>query len=172
MDFTHAIRAQFRRLSYCAVTATLAGMLATPTFALGTPTVNNHDDAATPSHSVTLETTAPEALPLIVEDGTDVNALPDAPLAESASLIAPAKADLLAAAAGSDASTTSTATTKKHHVRAGFLALGIAGGAAAGLGAYIFSIKTSATGTRDALGTMFLAPGAAAAGLGFYFAFK
>jgi hypothetical protein len=173
MSFTHTIRAQFRGLGRCALTGMLVGMLATPTFALSTPTLTNHEDDAS-TRGAMLETTAeaPDALPMIADDGADVNALPEAPMAESASLIAPAKADLLAAAVGSDSSTTSTSTVKKHHVRGGFIALGVVGGIAAGMGAYIFSIKTSNTGARDALGTMFLAPGAAAAGLGFYFAFK
>lgn len=179
MLYTHTLRAQFHGLGRCALTGMLVGMLATPTFALSTPTLNNHDDEAAtmPSSSVTLETTAeaPDALPMITDnDGTEAAALPEAPAAplpDSASLIAPTREDLLAAA-GSDSSTTSTPTTKKHHVRPGFIALGVAGAVAAGLGAYIFSIKTTNTSGRDTLGTMFLAPGAAAAGLGFYFAFK
>jgi hypothetical protein len=65
-----------------------------------------------------------------------------------------------------------TTTTKSHKVRPGWIVVGVTGAAAAAMGAYIFSIKTTNTGARDALGTMFLAPGAAAAGLGFYFAFK
>ena len=177
MLYTHTLRAQFRGLGRCAITSILVGLLATPTFALSTPTLNNRDDGAAtmPSSSVALETTAeaPNALPMISEDGTEAEALPEAPaapIAESASLIAPTRADLLAA--GSDSSTTSTSTTKKHHVRPGFIALGVVGAVAAGFGAYIFSIKTTNTSGRDTLGTMFLAPGAAAAGLGFYFAFK
>ena len=71
-----------------------------------------------------------------------------------------------------NAVSSSSTTAKKHKVRPGFIALGIVGAAAAGFGAYIFSIKTTNTSGRDTLGTMFLAPGAAAAGLGFYFAFK
>jgi hypothetical protein len=177
MQYTHAIRAQLRGVSRCALTGMLAGVLASPTFALSTPAAGgDRDNGMTANTTATLETTAeaPDALPMIAADDStaDGNALPDAPAAaESASLIAPATADLLAAASDGS-STVSTATTKKHHVRAGMLALGIVGGVAAGMGAYIFSIKTTATGTRDALGTMFLAPGAAAAGLGFYFAFK
>lgn len=173
MHHTHAIRAQLRNLSCCALTGLLAGLLATPAYALNPTALATHNGGDSAALATTAE--APDALPMIATaNTTDTDTLPEAPEAtDSASLIAPSRTDLLASAEGSGSSTTSNATTpKKHHVRAGFLALGIVGGAAAGLGAYIFSIKTSATGERDALGTMFLAPGAAAAGLGFYFAFK
>jgi hypothetical protein len=178
MTINHAIRAQLRGMSRCAMTGMLAGLLATPTFALSAPVVpaGNQPEATMPNTDATLNTTAeaPDALPYISSDGStaEESALPEAPAAsESASLLAPTRTDLLAAAADGS-STTSTSTTKKHRVRGGFIALGVVGAVAAGMGAYIFSIKTSDTGTRDALGTMFLAPGAAAAGLGFYFAFK
>ncbi len=157
------------------------GLLATQTFAqtaTAAPSPNN-DQAATTPAAVTLQTVAqaPDSLPSISTNNTaeDANALPEAPSAvESASLIAPVKTDLLLAVSAPEASssTTSTSAEKKHKMRPGFLALGIVGGVAAGFGAYIFSIKTSNTSGRDALGTIFLASGAAAAGLGFYFAFK
>lgn len=177
MNYTHAIRAQLRGVGRCAMTGMLAGLLATPTFALSASGVGagRQPDAAQSSTNATLDTTpeAPDTLPYISTDSStgEENALPEAPAApESVSLVSPTRTDLLASA--NESSTTSTSTTKKHHVRGGFIALGVVGAVAAGMGAYIFSIKTSDTGAKDALGTMFLAPGAAAAGLGFYFAFK
>jgi hypothetical protein len=148
----------------------LVGLLATQAFALNAPAAPSND-------SRQLSTQTPD-LPLISDDSATPEAsLPSAPApiadASIASSQVPDKMDLMLDPAAANASSTTNGTTaKKHKIRPGMLALGIVGAAAAGMGAYIFSIKTSATGTRDALGTMFLAPGAAAAGLGFYFAFK
>lgn len=173
MKLPFAIRTQVRGLGHCAVTGILVGLLATQTFAQSAPAATTNLSAAT-----TLETTsaAPDSLPLISTDATtpDVNALPEAPEATAiSSSAAPASLDLMAEPGGpNNAVSSSPSTEKKHKVRPGMLALGVVGAAAAGFGAYIFSIKASNTGARDALGTMFLAPGAAAAGLGFYFAFK
>lgn len=172
MKVPFAIRTQVRGLGHCAVTGILVGLLATQTFAQSAPATTNLSGATT------LETTsaAPDSLPLISTDATtpDVNALPDAPAAtEVSSSAAPASLGLMAEPDGQNNAVSSSSTTaKKHKVRPGFIALGIVGAAAAGFGAYIFSIKTTNTSGRDTLGTMFLAPGAAAAGLGFYFAFK
>lgn len=170
MKVPHAIRAQLRGIGRCATTGMLVGLLATQAFGLNAPAASTND-------SQQLSTQTPD-LPLIADDSAAPEAsLPSAPapMAEG-SLVSsqvPDKMDLmLDPAAGNASSTTNGATVKKHKVRPGFLALGIVGAAAAGMGAYIFSIKTSDTGAKDALGTMFLAPGAAAAGLGFYFAFK
>ena len=173
MKVPFAIRTQVRGLGHCAVTGILVGLLATQTFAQSAPAATTSLSAAT-----TLETTsaAPDSLPLISSDTTtsDVNALPEAPEAtEISSSAAPASLDLLANPDGQNNAVSSSSTTaKKHKIRPGMLAMGIVGAAAAGFGAYIFSIKASNTSGRDALGTIFLAPGAAAAGLGFYFAFK
>jgi hypothetical protein len=172
MKLPFAIRTQVRGFGHCAVTGILVVLLATPTFAQSAPATTSL------SAATTLETTssAPDSLPLISTDTTtpDVNALPEAPAAtEISSSAAPATLDLLAEPDGQNNAVSSSSTTpKKHKMRPGMLALGIVGAAAAGFGAYIFSIKTTATGEKDALGTIFLAPGAAAAGLGFYFAFK
>ncbi len=169
---THAIRAQLRGIGRCATTGMLVGLLATQAFALNTPTASTNDNQQ-------LSTQTPD-LPLISEDSaTPEAALPSAPapIADPSTVSSqvPDKMDLMldpAAAANASSSTTNNPAPKKHKIRPGMLALGIVGAAAAGMGAYIFSIKTSDTGAKDALGTMFLAPGAAAAGLGFYFAFK
>jgi hypothetical protein len=56
-------------------------------------------------------------------------------------------------------------TPPKHHVRAGFLILGIAGAAIATLGVIGYAEKAPIPGT------IFFAPGAAMAGFGFFFAF-
>ena len=174
---THAIRAQLRGIGRCATTGILVGLLATQAFALNAPAASTSDSQ--PSASTLQLTTQTPDLPLISEDSATPEAsLPSAPapIADPSTVSSqvPDKMDLLLdpAAASGSSSTTSTTTPKKHKIRPGMLALGIVGAAAAGMGAYIFSIKTTDTGAKDALGTMFLAPGAAAAGLGFYFAFK
>jgi len=168
---THAIRAQLRGIGRCATTGILVGLLATQAFGLSAPAASTND-------SQQLTTQTPD-LPLISEASATPEALPSAPapIADPSTVSSqvPDKMDLMldpAAASGSSSTTSSTTAPKKHKIRPGMLALGIVGAAAAGMGAYIFSIKTTDTGAKDALGTMFLAPGAAAAGLGFYFAFK
>lgn len=170
MKTPHAIRAQLRGIGRCATTGMLVGLLATRAFALNAPTASSND-------SQQLTTQTPDLPFIATGNGMPEASLPSAPVPiedASVSSQAPEKMDLMLdpAAASSSSATTNGTTEKKHKIRPGFLALGIVGAAAAGLGAYIFSIRTSATGTKDALGTMFLAPGAAAAGLGFYFAFK
>lgn len=175
---THAIRAQLRGIGRCATTGILVGLLATQAFALNAPAASTNDSQ--PSASTLQLTTQTPDLPLISEDSATPDAsLPSAPapIADPSTVSSQVqdKMDLMldpAAASGSSSTTSSTTAPKKHKIRPGMLALGIVGAAAAGMGAYIFSIKTTDTGAKDALGTMFLAPGAAAAGLGFYFAFK
>lgn len=100
--------------------------------------------------------------------------LPDAPEAnESASLNAAPKFDPMISEAAQDGqslqSTQSASNKKIPHP--GWLVLSGVGAAAVVLGALVYSIKTTNTSGRDTLGTMFMAPGAAAVGLGFYFAF-
>jgi hypothetical protein len=101
--------------------------------------------------------------------------LPDAPEAnESASLNAAPKFDPMiseAAQDGQSLQSTSTANSNKKIPHPGWLVLSGVGAAAVAFGAYIYSIKTTNTSGRDALGTIFLAPGAAAVGLGFFLAF-
>jgi hypothetical protein len=171
MKVPHAIRAQLRGIGRCAVTGMLVGLLATQAFALNAP--------AAPSSDSQLTTQTPD-LPLIAED----NAMPEASLPSAPAPVADAsvvssqvtrRMDLMLAADGQNAVSSSTSTPpKKHKIRGGMLAMGIAGCGLAGIGAYIFSLNTNSksTGLKDGLGTAFLAPGAAMAGLGFYFAFK
>jgi hypothetical protein len=150
MNRLHSTVAHLRVVGRCVLTGALAAMLATQSFAQA----EHAGNTPTPAASVSAES------------------LPDAPAAASSSSAdQPAGAAMLADDATQN-TLTSTPQKPRHKVHPGWLVLGIAGGAAAGMGAYIFSLKTSNTGAKTALGTMFLAPGAAAAGLGFYFAFK
>jgi hypothetical protein len=189
MNKLQAIRAQIRGIGRSALVGTMVGILAAQSFAATGPSMVSQpstvsDATAAPSmiRPANANTTPAtnlsndSAAATSSSNALDLNALPQAPApVETASASEkPAFDPIISQAAQDGQSLTSTSTKPKSHgvVRPGFLVLGIAGAAAAGLGAYIFSIKTSATGERDALGTMFLAPGAAAAGLGFYFAFK
>lgn len=193
MNKLQAIRARMGGMGRCALVGTMVGMLAAQSFAATGPSMVSQpstpsDTAAATSALRPAEATTTAATNLsTVTSGTtastasssnalDFDALPQAPApVETASASEkPAFDPIISQAAQDGQSLTSTSTKPKSHgvTRPGFLAMGIAGAAAAGFGAYIFSIKTSNTGRRDALGTIFLAPGAAAAGLGFYFAFS
>lgn len=127
-------------------------------------------------------TIATDSAPGAMETATTA-VLPDAPAAaapqsESASLSMPpemkAMMDDASQAAQSLQSTPST-TNHKLVQRPGMLVLGIAGVPLIVLGTMIFSLNVGssgkANGLRNGLGTAFLAPGAAMAGFGFYFAF-
>ncbi len=183
MNHLHGIRAQLRGIGHCALVGTLVGMLATQSFAATGSSLQSElstqpNASAVPAAHGTL-TRGPAAsanLPLASSSSSlELNALPQAPEPiETATANQPPSLDPIVSEAAQDGQSlrSSTSRSKDHAVqRPGMLVLGIVGAAAVVMGAYIFSIKTSATGQRDALGTMFLAPGAAAAGLGFYFAF-
>lgn len=181
MKFTHAIRAQLRGTGRCAMTGMLVGLLATQAFALSGPATSTTADEpdANPAQAIQLSSQSPADLPLISEDNSTTDAaLPSEPAPADpvvASSHVPDSYDLMLEPANTNASSTSSTTApKKHKIRGGMLAMGIAGAGLAGFGAYIFSLNANAksTGLKDSVGTAFLAPGAAMAGLGFYFAFK
>jgi len=102
--------------------------------------------------------------------------LPDAPSAvQTANLTVPSNLNLMFANSrqASQSLQTASSTPSEHKVKPGWLVLGLVGAVSAGLGAYIYSIPSSSqtTGKKMAVGSIFFVPGAAAAGLGFYFAF-
>lgn len=185
MNKLQAIRAQMGGIGRSALVGTMVGMLAAQSFAATGPSMVSEPStasAATTAPSTIqpaeAKTTATANLSASSSSSNtlELNALPQAPApVETASASEkPAFDPIISQAAQDGQALTSTPAPAKSHgvVRPGMLVVGIVGAAAVAMGAYIFSIKTSATGEKDALGTMFLAPGAAAAGLGFYFAFK
>ena len=155
-----------------ALVGTLVGMMAAQGFAAAGPVVPSERSTQSETRAV------PSAVASVGESSTsaELNALPQAPEpAETASLNKPAAFDPMISEAAQDGqSLRSTQSSEPHKgvQRPGMLIVGIVGAAAMVMGGYIYSIKTTATGSKMALGTMFMAPGAAAAGLGFYFAFK
>lgn len=180
MKLPHAMQTLPGAFGRCALVGMLAGLLATPTFALGGPAVN-HENSQPNANTLTLETSDASAnLPLISTDSTatDTDLVSAPEPTDVASSVLPPRLDLMVSSpdAAASSTTNNNTTPKKHHLRPGMLVMGIAGAGLAGFGAYIFSINTGSnsktTGLKDSAGTLFLAPGAAMAGLGFYFAFK
>jgi hypothetical protein len=179
MKALHAMEAQLRTMGRCALVGALAGLLATQAVAATAPTATPQSSAKPETTSVpgaALTNTTTTNLPLTSYDSAqaDSSGLPEAPNAatESASVTMPASLKaMMDDPAQSSQALTSTPSTQQNKVKPGWLALGIVGAGAMAMGAYIYSIKTNATGEKMALGTIFMAPGAAAAGLGFYFAF-
>lgn len=156
MNTMHGTVAHVRVIGRCALTGMLAAMLATQSFgqgATGDPT-----------------TTITPSAPAVSQVADDAAMLPDAPVAVASSSAEPASAAMKADEAASSAVTSTT--QKKHKVKAGWLALGIAGGAALAFGVGIYSLNTKNTSGKIKAGSIFAVPGAAAAGFGFYFAFK
>jgi hypothetical protein len=184
MNQLQTVRKQLRRLGRGALVGMLTGLMATQGFAMtglsasseplnqpNTGTVSTTDLLT--KTSIKPAFTAPANL-LELNKQTDAQ-LPEAPQAnESASLNAAPKFDPMiseAAQDGQSLQSTSTTNSNKKIPHPGWLILSGVGVAAVAMGAYVYSIKTTNTSGRDTLGTMFLAPGAAAVGLGFFFAF-
>jgi len=175
-----------------ALVGTLAGMLATQEVAEGAASVNPRttatpETASVPSgpqtEQIDFRTTANLPLSPQTNSSADPNALPNAPSAatESSSLNMPLDLKAMMADAGQNVESQNAPNgnpapaTKPHGVqRPGMLVMGIIGVPLIVLGAKIFtiSVANSKTGDRDLLGSLFLVPGAAMSGLGFYFAFK
>ena len=184
MNQLHTVRQQLRRLGRGAMVGMLTGLLATQGFAMtglsaSSEPLNQSNAGAVSATDLAAKTnikTAFAAPANLLELNKQPDAqLPDAPQAnESASLNAAPKFDPMiseAAQDGQSLQSTSTTTSIKKIPHPGWLVLSGVGVAAVGFGAYIYSIKTTNTSGRDTLGTMFVAPGAVAVGLGFLLAF-
>ncbi len=183
MNQLQTVRKQLNGLGRGALVGMLTGLMATQGFAMTglnstSKTLNQPNAGAV---SVTVASTKSSIKPAFVAPANllDLNKqpeaqLPDAPEAnESASLNAAPKFDPMISEAAQDGQSlrsTSAATNKKIPHPGWFVLSGV-GAAAVAMGAYIYSIKTTNTSGRDTLGTMFMAPGAAAVGLGFFLAF-
>jgi hypothetical protein len=180
------VGAQLRAMGRCAMVGTLIGLMTTQAFAAGAPAVAPQPAAMPETTSVTsnvstqaIDTTPTANLSLVAEDNAaaEPNALPEAPnvQGESASLKMPPdlRAMMDDAAQQSQSLQPASSTNNKKIQRPGMLVLGIAGVPLAILGVMILSLKVGPkeAGARDGLGAAFLAPGAAMAGFGFYFAF-
>ncbi len=188
MNTLNTVRAQVRGIGRSAFVGMLVGLLATQSFALSGPMAASQPSTGSNSTSVPTaaiparaaatsnDATLNPSLNTSVSNTLDASALPEAPNpSEMASINHPPKFDPMiseAAQDGQSLQSTSTKSTSHGLQRPGFLVLGIVGAAAMGMGGYIYAIKTTNTSAKMTLGTMFMAPGAAAAGLGFYFAFK
>ncbi len=189
----HRVGAQLNAIGRCALVGTLVGMLATEAVAQS-PAAANAQAPATPETATTQPVTtastqpasttpAPTAtLPVTKQDKAIANtdALPEAPVAASATTdsasinMPPDLKAMMDDAQQNGQNLTSTQPTQKKGVqRPGMLVLGIAGVPLIILGTMILSLNvvSSKTGEKVALGSAFMAPGAAMSGLGFYFAF-
>ncbi len=183
MNQLQTVRKQLNGLGRGAVVGMLTGLMATQGFAMtglnASSEPSNHRNAgAVSTTDLAAESgikpafTAPANL-LELNKQPEAQ-LPDAPEAnESASLNAAPKFDPMISEAAQDGQSlqSSPAATNKKIPHPGWFVLSGVGVAAVAMGAYIYSIKTTNTSGRDTLGTMFLAPGAAAVGLGFFLAF-
>jgi hypothetical protein len=180
------VGAQLRAMGRCAMVGTLIGLMTTQAFAAGAPISAAQPAALPETASVTSNVPAPAIdampttnLPMVATNdaASESNALPEAPSVqgESASLRMPAdlKAMMDDAAQANQNVQPAPSSNNKALQRPGMLVMGIAGVPLAVLGIMILSLKVGpkATGERDGLGAAFLAPGAAMAGFGFYFAF-
>lgn len=170
MKTMHGNGSTLRMISRCALTGALAGLLATPSFALGGG-FSGMDEAASAGAKATVttqpaaavEAAAPAQAPAPnLMAAVDMSALPDAPAAAP-----PAAAAEPNDAASQNQLTSTPSTRASHHVRGGWLALGIAGTVIAGFGAYV-----AARGANSKWDAIFLGPGLGMAGAGYYFAFR
>ena len=162
MNKLHAVPAQLRQIGRCAFVGTLVALMAAQAVAQSAPTPTLQPSAI----PVTAPSAAPEATPTPA-------VLPDAPsTVETASLTTPPKLNLmLPEPAQSSQSLQTPATKSEHKVKPGWLVLGVVGAAAMTMGVLIYSINTTQTTKKAEVGTIFFAPGAAAAGFGFYYGF-
>ena len=147
------------------------------------PTLSTSIPATEPSIlSATSSTQAAITLPTAVLSTTTTSSVPLAlnssfafePAAPTASLTSSSSPSAMHKLKGlhysgessqSQSDQTQQSTPPKHHVRAGFLILGIAGAAIATLGVIGYAERAPIPGT------IFFVPGAAMAGFGFFFAF-
>lgn len=172
--------AHLRAAGRCALTGILVGLLAVPSFAQSAQPAAQENQATPAMAGTTLATTTDAAnLPLIAS-AADV---PDLSLLGQPSATAPENPEPIVTSSLPDLNKAMkeavdnqgqqlTSTTQHHGVqRPGMLVLGIVGAAAMGMGGFIYALNGSAR-ARAILGTMFMAPGAVAAGFGFTYAFK
>lgn len=180
MNRPDATGAHLRVAGRCALTGILLSLLAVPSFAQGAQPAAQ-ENQATPATAGTTMTPASAAtsLPLIASaaEVPDLNLLgqpPASPIEDPQTIVSSSLPDLNKAmkeAVDNQGQQLTSPTTHHGIQRPGFLVLGIAGAAAMGVGAYIYALHGSGS-ERAILGTMFMAPGAVAAGFGFTYAFK
>jgi hypothetical protein len=162
MNQLHALPEQIRQISRCAFVGMLVTLMAAQAVAQSAP-IPTLQPSAIPA---TAPSTVPEAAPTPA-------ILPDAPsTVETASLTTPPKLNLmLPEPAQSSQSLQTPAAKSDHKVKPGWLVLGVVGVAAMTMGVLVYSINTTQTTKKAEVGTIFFAPGAAAAGFGFYYGF-
>lgn len=180
MNRNAATGAHLRAAGRCALTGVLVSLLAVPSFAQGAQPSAAAETTTPATAATALETTSSSTpLPLIAADadipdlgplGQPAASGPEDPQPIALSSLPDLHEAMKDALANQGQQLTST---KQHHgvQRPGMLVLGIVGGAAMGMGGFIYALNGSAK-ARALLGTMFMAPGAVAAGFGFTYAFK
>ncbi len=188
MTQLHTVGAQLRAISRCAMVGMLVGLLATQAVAEGATPASPQTTAkpvttSVPSNSLTqtINPVPTANLPLAAQDSAraDLNALPEAPTVptattDSASLNMPPELKAMMDDASQNAQNLQPApATKPHGIqRPGMLVMGICGLPLIALGTLIYTSGKKNTSGRVAAGTIFMVPGAAMSGFGFYFAFK
>ena len=179
MNRPDATWAHLRAAGRCAVTGILVSLLAVPSFAQGAQPAAQANPATLATAGTTLATTSHATnLPLIaaaeVPDlnllGQPADSAPENPEPIATSSLPDLHSAMKDAVANQGQQLTST-TQHRGVQRPGFLVLGIVGAPAMGMGAYIYALHGSGS-ARAILGTMFMAPGAVAAGFGFTYAFR
>lgn len=177
MNRPNALGAQLRGAVRCALTGILVSLLAVPSFAQSAQPAAQAGQPALAYAGTIPETNSDSTnLPLIASN----TGLPDLNLLAAPTEAAP---DAMATSAlpnldkamkeAVDNQGQQLTNAQPHHgvQRPGMLVLGIVGAAAMGMGAYIYALHGSGS-ARAILGSMFMAPGAVAAGFGFTYAFK
>ena len=178
MEKLHVMRAKIRAIGRCALVGTLAGLLTTQAFASGLNGAVRNPDQPTGAGVMMARPSEP-ALAVnpnpFSSTSAELSALPSAPEAGKAEPPAspdPMIAPLAAAAAGDgQALTSAPKSSDKKIQRPGMLVMAIAGLPLVAMGAYLYSYPSNNTKAKAMYGSIFMVPGAAMSGLGFYFAF-
>jgi hypothetical protein len=189
MTQLQAVGAWLGAIGRCALVGMLVGMLATQAVAEGAATVSPQTPAKPETTSVpsgtpeqiNLATAANLSLRSQDNSDADLNPLPDAPTmapagsSDSASLSMPPELKAMMDDAAKNSQNLQPASAAKPHgiQRPGMLVMGIIGVPLIGFGTYVMTRSVSKdAGLKNAFGAIFLVPGAAMSGFGFYFAFK
>lgn len=177
MENLYAVRAQIRAIGRSALVGTLIGVVSMQAFANGlNDTVKTADRPSNTTATVvqpaqsTPAASSRSSLNGSSSSAVDLSALPSAP--EVAKVEASAPIDpMVADAAQQGQSFAPPQSSNKKLQRPGMLVLGIAGLPLIAMGAMFYSLNTKNTSGKIEVGSIFMVPGAAMSGLGFYYAF-
>jgi len=184
MNQLFATAAQLRLIGRCALVGTLAGLLASQSFAEGGVTIARPMPSQPQTTSfpgitqpLTINTQPTTNLPSLATNTISDNApLPEAPTTtESASATAPPMLHLMLDQPLPDAQQSMQSTPAPKHggvQRPGMLIMGIIGVPLIVAGAALFSVSVPKdNGLKNGFAAILLVPGAAMSGFGFYYAF-